>query len=229
MLGSLLRTCAVPGTQPVAVGGLGSLAAKPRRYELTMVKTTILNSSLKNRSIIRLHYQAETEEEYDGIVVQATKRVVVLACEKDFESDGYQVLLRNRIKGYRNSKFEKCCTQIMEQNSQLEKIRPPKWVYDIEDIESVVKKMKKHGIWPAIETIYNSESAFYIGPITSLSPELFKLYCYDAAGKWEKEYEFGFDDVIRIEWASKYCKHFNKFMKMAHNPFLHRTPNSRRL
>ena len=194
-----------------------------------MVKTTILNSSLKNRSIIRLHYQAETEEEYDGIVVQATKRVVVLACEKDFESDGYQVLLRNRIKGYRNSKFEKCCTQIMEQNSQLEKIRPPKWVYDIEDIESVVKKMKKHGIWPAIETIYNSKSAFYIGPITSLSPELFKLYCYDAAGKWEKEYEFGFDDVIRIEWASKYCKHFNKFMKMAHNPFLHRTPNSRRL
>lgn len=182
-----------------------------------MVKTSIFNTSLKSRSIIRLHYLAETEENYDGIVVQVTSKVVVFACEKDFEFDGYQVLLRDRIIGYRNSKFEKCYTHIITQNSQLYKIQPPKWVYDIDDIESVVKKIKKHGIWPAVETIYNSESAFYIGPITSISSKLFKLYCYDAAGKWEKEYEFSFGDVIRLEWGSKYCNHFNKFMKETHN------------
>ena len=139
-----------------------------------MVKTSILNTSLKNRSIIRLKYQAETEENYDGIVVQVTSNVVVIACEKDFEFDGYQVLLRDRIKGYRNSKYEKCCTQIMSQNNQLNKIQPPKWVYDIDDLKSAVNKIEKHRIWPAVETIYNSESDFYIGQITSINSDFFK-------------------------------------------------------
>jgi hypothetical protein len=178
-----------------------------------MVKTSILKTSQKNRSIIRLHYQNESEENYDGVVVQVTSKIVVVACEKDFEFDGYQVLLRDRIKGYRNSKFEKCCTEIMSHNKHLNKIRPPKWVNNIEGIDSAVKEIKRHGIWPAIEAIYNDESAFYIGPITSISPELFQLYCYDATGQWEKEYKFSFNDVIRLEWASNYCTHFNEYMK----------------
>ena len=77
--------------------------------------------------------------------------------------------------------------------------------------------MKRYRIWPAIETIYNSEGAFYIGPITSISNDTFGLYCYDAEGKWEKEYELGFADVIRLEWSSKYCTHFNKYMRATHN------------
>jgi hypothetical protein len=182
-----------------------------------MIKTSILKTSQKNRSIIRLHYQNESDEDYDGIVLHATNKIVVLACAKDFEFDGYQVLLRDRIQGYRNSKFEKCHTQILSQNKQLNKLRVPKWVSNIDDTDSVIKGMTKYGIWPAIESVHNSESAFYIGPITSVSEDRFTLYCYDATGKWEKEYEFGFDDVIRIEWASKYCKHFNNYMKAAHN------------
>jgi hypothetical protein len=182
-----------------------------------MINTSILKTSQKNRSITRLHYQNESEEDYDGIVIHSTNKIVVLACEKDFEFDGYQVLLRDRIKGYRNSKLEKCCGQILSQNKQLEKIRSPRWVYNIDGVDSVIKGIKRYGIWPAIETIYNSESAFYIGPITSISEDQFTLYCYDAAGKWEKEYRIGFDEVIKIEWASKYCTHFNNYMKAANN------------
>ena len=146
-----------------------------------------------------------------------SSKVVVLATVDNFEFDGYNILTRGRIKGYRNSKYERCSTQILSHNKQLPKMRPPNWVVSIQGIGSAIREIKRHGIWPAIETIYNSESAFYIGPITSISQESFKLYCYDAAGKWEKEYEFGFDEVIRLEWASKYCKHFNKYMKAAHN------------
>ena len=182
-----------------------------------MVKTSFLNTSQKNRSIIRLHYRNESDEDYDGVVVQVTSKIVVLASVVNFEFDGYNILTRERIKGYRNSKYEKCTTQILSQNKQLPKMRPPNWVVSIQGIDSAIKEIKRHGIWPAIETIYNSESAFYIGPITSISQESFKLYCYDAAGKWEKEYEFGFDEAIRLEWGSKYCKHFNKYMRAARN------------
>lgn len=184
-----------------------------------MIKTTILNTSQKNRSIIQLHYQNESEENYEGIVIGATNQIVVLACAKDFEFDGYQLLLRSRVKGYRNSNFEKCYTRILSYNKQLDKIRPPKWVYNIDDIDSAIKGLKRYGIWPAIETIYNSKSAFYIGPITSISEDKFTLHCYDAAGKWENEYKLAFNEVIRIEWQSKYCMHFNNYMK-AHNPSL---------
>ena len=78
-----------------------------------------------------------------------------------------------------------------------------------------------------METLYNSESSFYIGPIKSITQEGFKLYCYDATGKWEKEYQFGYEEVKRAEWASKYCIHFNSYMKADHNNGLQATRSPR--
>ena len=90
-----------------------------------MVKTSILKSSLQNRAVIRLRYQNETEENHDGIVVQISNELVVLASTDDFEFNGYNILIRDHIKGYRNSKYERCYTQILSGNKQLKRMRPP--------------------------------------------------------------------------------------------------------
>jgi hypothetical protein len=50
-----------------------------------------------------------------------------------------------------------------------------------------------------------------------IGKDIFKLYYYNAAGQWEKEYKIGFNDVIRIEWVGKYCVHFNKYMRTVNN------------
>lgn len=97
--------------------------------------------------------------------------VCVTAGPRGFEFDGYNILLRDRIKGYRNSKFEKCSAQISTHNKQIKKIRPPQWAFSIEGIDSSIRGIKQHGIWPAVESIYNSVSSFYIGPIASISDE----------------------------------------------------------
>ena len=62
-----------------------------------------------------------------------------------------------------------------------------------------------------------TNSAFYLGPITNVNTKHFSIMCYDAAGKWEKEYQLDYNEVFKIEFDSKYCNHFNSFMKYKDN------------
>ena len=81
--------------------------------------------------------------------------------------------------------------------------------------DEVLAEIKRRGIWPAIEILdkKGTVSIFYIGPITRLLENAFFLKCYDAMGKWEKAYELNYNEIFRIDINSRYCKHFNRYMK----------------
>ncbi len=133
-----------------------------------MIKTSIFKESLQKKSIVRLHYQNVVKENYDGVVVHIGKKIIILACVDNFEFDGYQVLLKKRIRGYRNSSIEQAFTKIVTANKENKKLNPPKWVCDLNNVEDLIKAFKKRKIWPAIETIFNKDNCFYIGPISQI-------------------------------------------------------------
>lgn len=139
---------------------------------------------------------------------------IVLQEEQDFEFDGIVILPKKVIKGCRDNKFDKCANEIIRQNGAIKKLRLPKWLTACETIRQVLIELMERGIWPGIEHIAEdkSETAFYIGPVDDVSEEGFYLYCYDAAGKWEKEYYLRYQGIFKIEINSKYCKSFNKYM-----------------
>ena len=68
-------------------------------------------------------------------------------------------------------------------------------------------------IWPGVEILFNEKAAFYTGPITRITDDSFSIKCYDAAGKWEKVYELSYEEVFRLEFDSRYCNHFNAYMR----------------
>ena len=100
-------------------------------------------------------------------------------------------------------------------NGEIEKIEVPEWIAGCENIKEVIASIKRRDIWAAIGTLFNeqTDSALYLGPITRTGTENFFLKCYDAAGEWEKEYELSYDEIFRIEFDSRYCTHFNKYMR----------------
>ena len=53
----------------------------------------------------------------------------------------------------------------------------------------------------------------YLGSITKFGDHSFWIRSYDADGKWEKQFEISFSEVFRIEFGSRYCNHFNDYMK----------------
>ena len=171
--------------------------------------------SVAGKWCLRFKTKHPDGDNYDGIVTHVKPNFIVMREEADFELDGVIILPKRSIKGFRDDKYDECCNQILRHNGALKKLRPVRWLNSCGTIPQVISAMMRRGIWPGIETLAERDEdwAFYIGPITGVGGEQFSLRCYDAAGRWEKEYELSYDEIFRIEFGSKYCNHFNEYMK----------------
>jgi hypothetical protein len=101
-----------------------------------------------------------------------------------------------------------------KQNGAIDRLKIPAWIGTCATLQDFVAAAMKRSIWPAIETLCDDGlTALYVGPIESVSDEGFTTLCYDAAGRWENAYSFRRRDVFRIEFDSRYCNHFNRYMR----------------
>jgi len=164
---------------------------------------------------LRFKTRHPDNDAYDGVVTHITRDFIILREEVDFEFDGIIILPKKSIKGYRDSKYETCCNEILRENGAMKKCHSPRWLDSCETLSQVFAQMKSRDIWPGVETLFNEgkENAFYIGPITRTEDHYFYILCYDAAGKWEKEYQLTYEEVFRIELNSRYCDNFNAYMR----------------
>lgn len=171
--------------------------------------------SLEQKWRIRFKTNHPDGDTFDGIVTHIAPNFIIMREEWDFEFNGIVLLQKKNIKGYRDGKYEACFNAILQQNGQMKKLRVPRWLDSCKTIPQVIQNIKQHNIWPIIERLFNEgkETDFYIGPITEVSDESFSVYCYDAAGEWESEYKIRYEEIFRVEFDSKYCKHFNSYMR----------------
>jgi len=72
-------------------------------------------------------------------------------------------------------------------------------------------------IWPGVELVDKERSQkspmFFVGPITEVGRSEFSIYCYDAAGCWEKTYKLEIQNIFKIIFDDMYTKHFNRYMR----------------
>ncbi|MHC5083966.1 MAG: hypothetical protein ACYTET_08535 [Planctomycetota bacterium] len=114
-------------------------------------------------------------------------------------------------------KFEKCGNTILQHNREIKKAKSPRWLDNCITFRQILEKLKQKDIWPAVEIIFRdkqkTKTLFYIGPITQIKKNAFWIHCYDATGKWEKEYKIGYDEIFKIEFNDNYSRHFNAYMR----------------
>ncbi len=164
---------------------------------------------------LRLKTSRPDGDAYDGFVVEIKRRFIVLETVNDLEIDGIMVFPKRFIKGYRDGKFEKCNNQILRDNNQIERLQSPSWLAQCNSIRDVLEELKRRDIWPAVEIVFNDgeDSGFYLGPVVLIDKDIFELINFSADGEWDQVYEIEYGEVFRIEFNSKYCNHFNAFMR----------------
>ena len=152
---------------------------------------------------------------YDGVVTDIKRHFVVMQIMDDFEFSSVEVFPKKFIKGYRDGRFEMTCNEILRQNGQLDRIHRPQWIASCDSIPQIFDELKHRDVWPGVETIFDdgNDSAFYIGPIVATDKTEFLLYCYSAAGEWERVYTLPYDEVFRISIDDRYCNYFNAYMR----------------
>lgn len=180
-----------------------------------MKREEVFRSSLEQQRVIRVKTRHPDGDNFDGIVTSIKPGILVLVEEVCFEFDGAIVLPKKSIRGYRDGKRERCFNEIIRSNGAMKKCRSPRWLASCQSLPEVMEQLCRRDVWPAVEVIFNKsrESALYLGPITKVSEKHFYQKCYDATGKWEKEYKLSYDEVFKVEIGSKYCKYFNRYVR----------------
>jgi hypothetical protein len=156
-------------------------------------------------------------DKFSGIVTHIQKKFVVLSEERDLVFDGVLVLPKKVIKGYRDGKCEKCFNEVLRYSGNIKDAKSPQWLDDCTTLKQILEKIQKKDIWPIIETMYKLgrklKTKFYIGKLTRIEKDACWIYHYEAAGKWEKEYQIRYDDIFRIEFNDSYSRYFNAYMR----------------
>lgn len=185
-----------------------------------MSVTAKCRKSLDERRGVHFQTTHPDGDAYRGVVTHLRPGFVVLREEVDFEFDGFLVLPRRSIKSVRDGKYERCANDILRQRGALKRLRPARWLDPCATLPELIAALMRRRVWPAVETLPapGGESSLYLGPLTGVGGDSFTLWCYDAAGRWEAEYEIGYAEVFRIEFDSRYCRHFNAYMRAKGGP-----------
>lgn len=185
-----------------------------------MSLATKYRKSIEQRWVIRLKTIHPAGSAFEGVVLHNGRNFVVLAEMDQLEFNGLVVLPKRVISGCRDGVFERVSNQIVRDNGALKRLKLPAWLGACNTLREVLGAVQRKGIWPAVEILYHEDkySALYLGPLTRISGTRLWQHCYDAAGEWEKEYAYTEYEVFRIELQSRYCRHFNRYMKTRPGP-----------
>lgn len=167
--------------------------------------------------MIRIRTKHPDGSNFDGIVLQNAKSLVVLLKMDDFEPNGIVVVPKKWIASIRDGKFEACADEVVRFSGSLKR-DALKWPSELDILPDIFAHLKERGIWPAVEILFRGGDALYLGPITEVTKDTMKIYCYDAAGMWEKEYEVNLAEVFKIEIQSRYARLFSEYMKKRKPP-----------
>jgi hypothetical protein len=177
-----------------------------------------LDASRARKKLIRIRTKHPDSTKFDGIVLQNAKAFAALLKMDDFEPDGIVVIPKKWLKSIRDGKFEACANEVVRFVGSLKRRDPFKWPSHFHSLPDILAYLKQRDIWPAVEIVYSGGSALYLGPITEVSTRSMRIYSYDGAGEWEKEYEIDFAEIFKIEIESRYTRHFNAYMKEQRKP-----------
>lgn len=153
----------------------------------------------------------------DGIVAHIGEDFFALWQESDFEIDGMFFLRPWLIRDIRDDEHDECCNNILRQNGQIERLRLPDWLGECELLSEALQAMMSNDVWPAMVHGDETENLYYIGSILSVSAETICVKCYDAIGNWGGEFELDVERLLRIDLDTRYCKHFNNYIRDKNN------------
>lgn len=187
---------------------------KPSENGIVSLKQKLATSQ-REQSYLRLLTDHPGGDAYDGIVVHQTADVVVLREMQDFEADGLLAVPRKHLTGHRDGRFERCANAIVKMNKAQTRLRVPRWLPGCGSLQALVAALQARDIWPAVEVLFadGTRTATYLGIIQQIDDAGFVLKGYGASGVWEKRSRIDFADVFRLEFDSRYCNHFNAYMK----------------
>lgn len=156
---------------------------------------------------------------YDGVVLHFNDEIVIFHDFYEMDFDGIRILPRRFIKKVRLGKTQKTFQKVMVMNDGLKALSQKRWIKRIDTLKTALKILKRKRIWPCLDVIDEDQNtAFFLGPLTKVKKSSFKIFAYDAKGRWEKDYTLDIGEIFGLNLFSHYGSKFNRYMEKFNPP-----------
>ncbi len=164
--------------------------------------------------IVQLVTRHPDGDKYRGQVLVVTDEAVLVRVDDDLRLDGFALFPLSQIKSVVEKKNATLLYKLLVMAGQITKPKDSRWFSKIKSVQHLIEECRQRKIWPVVEVQFRDKTtALYIGPITATEAKAFCIYCYDAYGKWEKNYRVLYEDVFKVEISDSYSTAFNRYMK----------------
>lgn len=190
---------------------------RTRKRPQGMTLANAYKASLSEKLYMAFTVSGKDDDTHHGVVLHIARRFIVLREFSGLEPDGILVIPKQRITNFELGPHEECVNEMIRANSLIRKLNVPKWLEKAAGLADVVRELRRRRIWPSVETVFQDGGAtispFYVGPVIDLHVDEFRLFSYDAAGRWEHPARIDWDEILRVEFQDAYTKRFNAYMR----------------
>ena len=175
-----------------------------------------LTQAKNEQSFIRIYTEGPDNDCYDGIILCLNDNFLILTQELDYEFEGYVLIPRKQISGYRQSDIESFSQRLMTAAGDLAEINAPDWLTQSETFNDIFSAILSTHPWlrvawvcPSCDNIHHD-----VGLLKSCDDDSIAVEIYDNNGDNDGEMGWSMNKVFALEFESKFLKKFGHFIKM---------------
>ena len=172
----------------------------------------IINNSIENQNLCRVGYKYNDFLKFLFPLI-ANDKLYLSSVEGDFEFCGYHIGKFSNIDTVDvRTKGDKLY-DILKEEGMSEYLQMPD--IDLSDWETVFESLQKRGRYIIVknEKDYDSEYSFVIGKIIKITSKNVIMKNFNCDGIWEEKlYHIPFNKITTVEFDTKYCNVFSKYI-----------------
>ena len=173
----------------------------------------ILDSAIKERSVITIERPELPEPELLCIPISRSDELILVHAFYDFHPDGYRIVRVDDVYAIFREGSELFFERIFKGEGVYSRLKTPQGI-DLTSWKEVLESLKGRYQYCIVEC--EAEEEFLIGKVMEISDWEFTFWYFDAAGKWDEELDVvDYDELTSVGFDDCYT---NTIVKYIENP-----------
>jgi hypothetical protein len=166
------------------------------------------------QSFIRIYTEEPDSGCYDGLIMALTNDYLIILQELDYEFDGYQLIPRQQVSGYRQSDVEQFSHKLMLASGEFN-TDTPDWIKNSQSYEEILGHIINELPWsrvawvcPSCENIH-----FSMANLKSVDDDSISVVVYDKNGESDGEMGWSMNKVYAMEFNTRLVHKFGRYIE----------------
>jgi hypothetical protein len=171
-----------------------------------------LRHALARRQFVKISRRGDAGVGVYGFPLAVGPRLVLLHEVKDFDVDGFTVLLLADITGVRSGDSERFVERALRDSGELAGARPGRRALQIGEWKDVFAALGATGEIVMIEGDPSAAEEFFVGKVVGLTQDAVGFHHVDAMAVWDPEpIVIPFTSVRQVWFGTRYTRVFARY------------------